>query len=490
MASPIPRRTALVVGAVGVGAGLVALASCDPEQRRRLRDGALEATAPTSAPAWVEPLVLTSASRVLEVEMRVEEDSVAVAGGTARMLAYHGTVPGPTLHLRPGDTLKVRLVNAMATPTNLHTHGLDVSPAGAGDNPFVSVAPGETYDYRFVLPLDHPQGVFWYHPHRHGTVADQVFGGLYGAIVVDRHDWTEAAPRIVLISDTTLAGGRVAAPTDAERTQGRIGETVLTNGKVAPRLAAKPGSTERWLVINACVSRYLDLDLGGREVTVRALDAGAVEPPRRVDRLVLAPGNRADLEVIIPQAQVDLVSHAYAIGHAGHGMMRGRVSQPEDAVLLTLVPDPAATARRGAGPAAASSPDLRERPVDGERTLELGMGMGIGGMRFLIDGREFDPERTDQAVAQGAVERWTLRNTTPMDHPFHLHVWPMQVVRRGGVDVEGVEIRDVVDVPAGEEVVVRIAFGRVGRSVYHCHILDHEDAGMMGVVEVTRQSTS
>ena len=78
----------------------------------------------------------------------------------------------------------MRLRNELGTPTNLHTHGLAVSPQGNGDNPFVSIEP-QDFDYRFELPADHPPGVFWYHPHRHGTVADQLFGGLYGAVIVD-----------------------------------------------------------------------------------------------------------------------------------------------------------------------------------------------------------------------------------------------------------------------------------------------------------------
>jgi FtsP/CotA-like multicopper oxidase with cupredoxin domain len=114
-----------------------------------------------------------------------------------------------------------------------------------------------------------------------------------------------------------------------------------------------------------------------------------------------------------------------------------------------------------------------------------GPGGGMGGMSFVIDGRTFDSTRVDQVVAAGAVEEWTITNATPMNHPLHLHVWPMQVVARGGSPVEAVEWQDVVDVPAGGEVTVRIAFDRhTGRTVYHCHILDHEDLGMMGVIEV------
>ena len=106
-------------------------------------------------------------------------------------------------------------------------------------------------------------------------------------------------------------------------------------------------------------------------------------------------------------------------------------------------------------------------------------------MAFTIDGREFDPDRVDQPVALGAVEEWTITNSSAMNHPMHLHVWPMQVVAEGGRPVDDVRWRDVVDVPARGTVTVRIAFDDFdGRAVYHCHILDHEDNGMMGVVRV------
>nr|WP_255633252.1 multicopper oxidase family protein [Demequina sp. TTPB684] len=432
---------------------------------------------------WTEPSVVESRGGLLELELRAAVTDVTIAGATARMLSYNGSVPGPTLHLRPGDRIRVRLVNDLDKPTNLHTHGLLVSPEDNGDNPFLSIGPGEAFDYNIHLPDDHPAGVFWYHPHRHGLVADQVFGGLYGAIVVDDEDWSGGAPRVAVVSDTTLSRGGVADVSAMDRMQGRLGQTVLVNGHVAPRLAAPGGSSERLLIINACVSRYLDLDFGGREMTVRGFDSGAFVPPFARKRVLVPPGGRVDLDAPVADAPTGLVARAYDIG--GMGMMRGGGADPADATLFTIVPGVAA--RRAPSPASSPSPspprDLRGATVDRARTLTLSMGMGGGGMSFTIDGRTFDGARIDHEVELGAIEEWTLRNTSTMAHPFHLHTWPMQLM---GDNSEGqVDIRDVVDVPAGQEVTVRIAFDRhSGRTVFHCHILDHEDLGMMGVVEV------
>jgi FtsP/CotA-like multicopper oxidase with cupredoxin domain len=141
-------------------------------------------------------------------------------------------------------------------------------------------------------------------------------------------------------------------------------------------------------------------------------------------------------------------------------------------------------------PAQPAPRDLRGLTVAGRRELifamGMGMGMGGGGMQFTIDGKVFDPERVDQAVQVGTVEEWTLTNASSMDHPVHLHVWPMQVIAEGGQPLDEVRWRDVVNVPPGGQVTVRIAFDRYpGRTVYHCHVLDHEDDGMMGVLTAT-----
>jgi FtsP/CotA-like multicopper oxidase with cupredoxin domain len=117
--------------------------------------------------------------------------------------------------------------------------------------------------------------------------------------------------------------------------------------------------------------------------------------------------------------------------------------------------------------------------------------MGPGGHGrwdgFTIDGKEFDPDRVDTRVRLGTIEEWTIVNTSPMDHPFHLHVWFQQVVARDGAPVGGSpQWLDTVNVPARGSVAVRVRLTDFpGRSVYHCHILDHEDLGMMGIVEAS-----
>ncbi len=481
----VTRRGLIVGGAAGAGVVVAGIAgvslALQSDDGRADSPGAGGST--DGGPPLPRPDVLESSDGVLAATLTLAPASLDVAGSTVTMLAYNGSVPGPTLHARPGDTLRLALDNQLDEATNLHTHGLHVDATGNGDNPFRHVASGESAEYVIELPDDHPHGVFWYHPHLHGSVADQVFAGLYGAIVVDREDWSDGAPEVVVVSDSSFSGGRVASVSTPERRMGRIGDVLMANGAVGPTIAVPQDGPARLLLVNACTSRYLDLEAAGATWTVRGRDSGAFDPAREVDVLTIPPGGRADAQISAPADGAVVVARGRDQGPGG-GMMMMSGASWEDAGLLALVPD--ASAPVASTPALSIPRDLATAAIDARRVLEFGMAMGGGGMRFTIDGAVFDPERVDQHVRLGTVEEWTVRNRTGMAHPFHLHVWPMQVLRDASGDVEAVDARDVVDVPAGGEVVVRIAFERfAGPTVYHCHILDHEDLGMMGIVEAS-----
>ncbi|MGC0274957.1 multicopper oxidase family protein [Pseudactinotalea sp. Z1739] len=491
---PITRRQALqlgVAGSLGVVVGGVGLSQTglpwtDP-------GGVPLAPAAGRAGAaaeLVEPELVASRDGLLRVDLVPAAQVTEIAGRQAKVLTYNGTLPGQTWQVRPGDRIEVRLRNELDTPTNLHTHGLVVSPQDNGDNPFISIEPGENFDYRIDLPPDHPTGVFWYHPHRHGTVAEQIFSGLYGAIIVTGDEIPVSSERVLIISDISLtADGEIAPVSAQEVMMGREGDLVLVNGQHQPRLAARPGERERWRVINACTSRYLRLALPGQALELLGIDGGHEPTPRMVADVVLAPGNRADLLVTMRNGTSEFRALGYDRG--GMGMMGAGMSGPVTLATLTVAGQHEGTIR--SVPGRPVDLDLRERTVDRRREIAFTMSMGgrmmgPGGMGDMMDlgfdGRAFDANRVDQRVTAGAVEEWTIANPTPMDHPFHLHVWPMQLIEDNGEPVDQPSWRDVVNVPAQGQVRVLVDFTRhPGRSVYHCHILDHEDAGMMAVVE-------
>lgn len=491
----ISRRGLLVIGAAAAGAAAVGggLALWNRgEGDEAAPPGATtttpqtDAAGPGPAETFREPDELRSAGGRLDLELVAALAAARVADRDVRVLTYNGMMPGPTLRVRPGDRVTLRLRNELAAVTNLHTHGLVVSPEGDSDNVFTMIEPGAAFDYDYRLGADHPPGLFWYHPHHHGTTADQLFGGMYGAIVVEEDEPAPVArERLLIVADIRFgADGAVAGADRLDRMLGREGDLLLVNGQLMPTLVARPGDRERWRIVNACTSRYLRLRLDGQGLDLLGVDAGRYAEPRRLDELVLLPGNRADLIVTAAEGESLLQTLPIDRGRTGMGAPSSTTTGADLARFTVAGPRGGPV---GALLAAGAVRDLRAEEVTGRRTVTLamgGMGMG-GGMAFTIDGREYEEGRTDIEVRAGAVEEWTIENLSTMDHPFHLHVWPMQLVEVDGAPVDGVDVRDVVPAPARGRVVVRVAFeGVVGRTVYHCHILDHEDLGMMGVVRV------
>ena len=244
---PISRRNALIVGGVGAAATVAGGAGLwwslnSPQQPTGGSGGNSDGATPAQGPELHGPAELRSADGRLQLTLDAGPGRVELGGRQASVLCYNGTVPGPTLRLRPGDELSVRLENRLNELTNLHVHGLHVSPQADADNVFLALTPGQGFDYRYKLPPDHAPGVYWYHPHHHGMVAEQIFAGLFGAIIVED---PEAIPvsteRVLLVSDTTLdSAGNIAAVSPMERLAGREGELLLLNGQRNPVRAGPP----------------------------------------------------------------------------------------------------------------------------------------------------------------------------------------------------------------------------------------------------------
>jgi FtsP/CotA-like multicopper oxidase with cupredoxin domain len=487
----LSRRQVIILG--GIGAGVVVAGGATAllvtgrptEQSAPATSSASPTRTALDAGTLTEPPTLTSAGGRLELELAAAPTTVVIDGAAVQAITYNGTLPGPTLRLKRGDRVSLRFVNGLGAPTNLHTHGLVVSPEGASDNVFVMIDSGATHDYEYVLGADHPPGVFWYHPHHHGISAEQLFGGLYGAIIVEDETPIEVArERVLVVSDIGFdAAGALDLASNMTRMQGREGGVVMVNGQVGGTMLARPGERERWRIVNACSSRYLRLRLDGQSLTLLGIDGGRYDEPRPVEEVVLTPGNRADLLVTMAAGAAILRTLPFDRGSAGMGTPASNTTGA-DLATLTVAGDGGVEV--SPIPSQPTQRDLRLEAVTGARTITLAMGGGGGmggGMRFTIDGKEFDHERIDTEVAAGAIEEWEIVNTSTMDHPFHLHVWPMQLVEMNGAAVSGVDYRDVVPVPANGRAIVRLAFeGITGKTMYHCHILDHEDQGMMGVI--------
>jgi FtsP/CotA-like multicopper oxidase with cupredoxin domain len=427
---------------------------------------------------------------LLETDLRPRFGWLSTGGGQARLFAYDNFYPGPVLEARPGDTVRILLINELAEPTNLHFHGLRISPLGSADNSFLHIPPGEQFQYEFQIPYTHPAGTFWYHPHLHGFVASQVFQGLAGAILIrgelDRIPEVSAAREHLLVLQDLerTASGQVRGALPMERMQGREGNLLLVNGAMQPSFRVPLGSLARLRILNASPSRHYRLRLEDHPFHVIATDGGSIPAPVEMDELLVAPGER--IEALIVARGEPGAYRLWNLPYDRGGMgMRGSFLTAQGIPLATLEYEPAD------GPPIPLPSRLipvepLPNPVNPLRRFQLGGAPGggmMGGMSFTINGRAFDPARVDTRVRLGDVEDWEILNPSTMDHPFHLHTNAFQPLSPGGDPVPA--WKDVLQVPARSSRRLRVRFDDFpGRAFYHCHILDHEDLGMMGVIEM------
>jgi FtsP/CotA-like multicopper oxidase with cupredoxin domain len=453
------------------------------------------------------PELYKSNNGLLDLDLEASSRPVSLGGKRAYLLSYNGQVPAPRLEARPGDTVRIHFTNNLTQPTNLHYHGLHVTPTGNADNPFLEISPGESLTYKFTIPKNHRSGTYWYHPHHHGFVAEQVFGGLAGLFIV-RGELDEipeiqvAKEEFLVLQDFGIDGsGRIQSPNHMATMMGREGQILTVNGQVKPILSVASGGLLRLRLLNASPSRFYRLSLENHPFYLIATDGGALGKPVEREELLLAPGERAEVLVRGEREpkQYRLLNLPYDRGGMGMmdgGMMGGgmgmmgsgqmmRSSQSTPQVLATFT-------YQGSVSTLPLPPKLIPVETLPEpktvRRLELSMAMAPGmGIAFTFNGKAFDPERVNTQVRLNTVEDWELVNVDPdrMDHPFHLHVNPFQVISRNGKPEPERAWKDTVLVRGGETVRIRVPFRDfLGKTVYHCHILDHEDLGMMGVLNI------
>jgi suppressor of ftsI len=431
--------------------------------------------------------------RVVRHTLVADEQEFQIGSKRVRGMGYNGRYVGPTLHLRPGDTLDLTLVNHLNEGTNLHFHGMHVSPTGLSDNIFRRVAAGQTARYVVKLPLDVDPGLYWYHSHQHshtkpsaGLSEAQVFGGLSGLIVVDGLPGLLPA-HLRGVPDKTFAlkdfqDHNGAIPTTNIDSNAPTNRTV--NGQFNPRIDIKPGETQLWRFANIGADIWYDLQLQGHTFHVVAQDANPVWTVWAADHLVLPPGSR--FEVLVQGAKAGtypLITRAYSTGPGGDQYPETRLAtvasagqaQRPAALPTGLVPK---TVRWGY---------LADQPIARQRTttfMERPNQPDPG--TYFIDNKQFNPNRVDAAPELGTTEQWTIRNTSDEQHPFHIHVDDVQVMSINGKPYNANSQQDTVALPDnGGQVVVRGQFHDfTGKFVYHCHILNHEDLGMMLVVDV------
>jgi FtsP/CotA-like multicopper oxidase with cupredoxin domain len=475
----IVTRRAFVGGGAAVGASYLA-----PRGFTRLGGPPLHASGQSSARA------AASVDGRLEVDLVASDAWVDLAGGRAKLWSFNGQVPGPLLEVAAGDDVRIRLTNNLDESTNIHFHGLHVPPTGTADNIFLDVPPGEVASYAFRIPEGHPAGLFWLHPHLHGSVARQVSLGMAAPVVIRGAldaiaEVAAAREHFLVLQDFELdRSGRPVDPGVSALMAGREGSLVTVGGQLRPAYAIERDGLLRLRLLNASVSRFYRLSLEGHPLHLIATDGGSVGIPERLEELLLAPGERRDVLIqgLHAGGSYRLMDLPYSRGSAG--MMGGAMGTGTALELATVVYEGRAASLVDVPQAIGDVERLPAGPVRRTFVLSEAMGMVPGrgmGMRFLINGREFDHARTDVRVRLGDVEDWEYVNTTNMDHPMHVHTNAFQRVAANG-EADPAWLDGVV-VPARGRVRIRIRFTDfAGTTVQHCHILDHEDLGMMSTV--------
>lgn len=455
------------------------LQACSPPEQI----SALDVTQP---PRWDEDLSLRIPEDmnpdpdILEIELDARVADIEILPGhRTPVWTYDGALPGPLIRAKVGDRIIVHFRNNLPEATSIHWHGLRVANdmdgvPGVTQEP---VEPGGEFRYEFTLP---DAGTYWYHPHINS--AAQVGWGLYGPIVVeDPNDSDAFGDDIVLmLSDMSLSDDGSFLPPDQGGDFGdlfgREGSVLLVNGKVEPRIRVRQGKQQRWRVINAARARYFDLRIPDHTFVKLGGDGGLAARSESLYRVLITPGERADLVFTPQDAPGSTRIVQWIPTDRGYGSIFGRTR--ESLFHLDTVQDVPVI------PAAIPA-ELRDIQVPDtsnaiHKTLDMTIDLSNNDVVMGFNDVPYWQMKPLEARI-GETHVWTLRNPTTFAHPFHLHGYFFQVLDPNGIP----EWKDTVNVPAESELRVAVSFDdRPGMWMYHCHILDHAEVGMMGLLLV------
>jgi len=460
---------------------------------------------------------------------------------TAYGKTYPAQFPAPTLRLNIGDTLDLTTVDKLADATgnfklprlaeemNLHTHGLFTSPLGEGDNIYRTMQPNTTSESRFKILGAEGSGIDWYHTHKHGFVSDQVNGGLAGMLQIgDPLDpWPQFKGKyqerllgltmgIILTDDQGRryvedpspalngnASGKPPAPYGGQWQK-------YVNGQYNPTITIRPGETQIWTF--ASIGRNTNFDLGitdrngqnpwsgtilsyegyGKDLLPKPITLGLPIPYVYDGPTVLDPGARITMAVTAPKTP-----GTYYL--ADDMTMHLAPQTPFFALATIHVEGAPATVPRPNFTPTGPRPDVYHAKPDHKRTFTWENVTSGKTIAFSVNGNFF-PENPIVTLQAGQVEQWTLVNTSPVDHTFHLHQNHFAVIsvhtfpkaytnpfqNPPPAGIQYASLRDTINIPPNGSVIIRFRVSdQLGKYVFHCHILPHEDAGMMmGVLAI------
>jgi FtsP/CotA-like multicopper oxidase with cupredoxin domain len=488
-----PRRT--IGGAIYTRRDMLRLSAAAVAGTSLLQACRQEITSPGLPPVpsllpgetFIEPARISSVGGLLETTLSTSTSPLSL-GGKALLpgaYSYNGAIPGPTLVVKAGDTLRVHLRNTLSVPTNLHFNGLHVSPIDKSDNPFTVVAPGVTFDYEVKIPSNHPGGVYTYFACVPGSSYEQISRGLAGMVVIESgHDqidtFTAMRKRTLGLSAIyQAANGNVIKPSfvaDPITGAAPIGfPTNFVNGQLLPTITMHPGEAQYWRLANLSANAYYVLRLDGCQMTVIAEDGHPLTAPVSTAQLEMTPGKRYEVVVTAPASGV------YDFRTLGYGLTS---SERFQACSLASIVVSGESVRTISVPAAiAPIKDLNTMNPARYRFATVAIDPLTGDL--TIGCNSCNAASTAVQPKLGTVEEWTVTNSTGIDHVFRMHTFPVQVTKVSGSAVVARSYSDTIKIPTQNSVTFRVSFDDfLGRTVYGSAIASQRDAGAFSTIEV------
>jgi FtsP/CotA-like multicopper oxidase with cupredoxin domain len=488
-------------------------------------------TRPASGSVVTDAPELHSQNGVLTVSLTILNSAASDGTESYCYLYGDGTTEAPTLYVNPGDVLNFSLTNqltavagaaghsmstmhgpASANPcaggpmtvlaSNVHFHGLNIPPKCHQDEViWTNVQPGAPpFQYSIQIPANEPPGLYWYHPHPHGFTSTQVVGGAAGALIVGGME--KIRPEVAGLPERVLVIRQKALPNGSDESSVLSVNFVPFHNNLYGRILTRPLDKEFWRIVNASSVQFLQLQILGqglpRNVEMIALDGVPLKTPFNTQTIVIPPAGRAEFVMQAPALNgvEQLVNLGFDTGPGGD-------SNPP-ALLANIVPSASASDLSIRMPAATETEVVKRfvglSDAVPTRTRHLYFSETPDGLQFFItvDGQTpklFDPSDPPAIVTtQGAVEDWIIENRSPEVHAFHIHQLHFVVKEINGQLTNDPALRDTVVEPYWDgvspvypSVKLRMDFRdpeTVGTFLYHCHILDHEDGGMMAKIKV------
>ena len=410
--------------------------------------------------------------------VRAQKGKTEIFDGTeTETYGYNGSFLGPMLRFEKGDKVKIRTINELDEATTFHWHGLEV-PADADGGPHDALEPGEEKVIEFEVTQE--ASTLWFHPHPEGKTSEQVYNGLAGLIYIeDENSKSLGLPTNygendipLIFQDKIFDDKKQLNFSEVMNDDGTIGDTLLINGTHNPKLTVNKEKV-RLRLLNGSNARNFTFKLNTGDSFVQiATDGGFLNEPVALNEVTLTPSERA--EIVIDLSQLDTESDLALINEDGSVLLPFEVSDQSGAISRI--------------PGVMNDISLTEEEMD----LPVTKKVELFGMMDMvtINGKKYDPERIDFTQQQGVMEVWEIYNKPDdmggMIHPFHIHGTQFKIISRNGEAPPENERgwKDSIAIQPDETVKIAIQFNHKGVYMFHCHILEHEDNGMMGQVKV------